>query len=124
MYMDPKPANLTMKSLTPSLYMTMDAEATESIDRRGATRHDLKLNVTVEGASGVTENVSSSGILLVGHVDAQAGDRITLEMNLPAMLGGGGGHVLFEAEVVRVEDRPEGQAIAAHFTDWRVIDAS
>jgi hypothetical protein len=91
------------------------------IERRAATRHDLHLDVTVDGSyDAVTENVSSSGVLLRLDVDAKVGSELVVDMDIPALLGGGG-RVRFRAEVVRVEDRPDGHAIAARFTDWQVL---
>lgn len=93
----------------------------EGRERRGATRHELQLNVTVDGTDAVTENVSSSGVLLQMPADAPVGSEFTMDMEIPAELGGTGGRVRFRAEVVRVEDRGDGRAIAARFIDWQVV---
>lgn len=92
------------------------------MERRGATRHDLRLDVVVDGSyEAVTENVSSSGVLLRLGMDAEVGSELVVDMEIPALLGGGG-RVQFRAEVVRVEDREDGRAVAAHFTEWTVLD--
>jgi hypothetical protein len=106
-----------------ALYLTniMTSESASDIERRGATRHDLHLDVVVDGSyEAITENVSSSGVLLRLGMDAQVGSELVVDMEIPALLGGGG-RVQFRAEVVRVEERDDGRAIAARFTDWQVL---
>lgn len=100
----------------------MNASSSSDMERRGATRHDLRLDVVVDGSyEAVTENVSSSGVLLRLGMDAEVGSELVVDMEIPALLGGGG-RVQFRAEVVRVEDREDGRAVAAHFTEWTVLD--
>jgi len=99
----------------------MTSPSSRDTERRVATRHALHLDVTVDGSyDAVTENVSSTGVLLRLGVEAEVGSEFVLDMEIPALMGGGG-RVRFRAEVVRVEDREGGQAVAARFVDWEVV---
>ncbi|MDX1674098.1 MAG: PilZ domain-containing protein [Longimicrobiales bacterium] len=90
-------------------------------ERRGASRRSVRLDVTVDGTDSVTRNVSRSGVLLELPDEAPVGSELTMDMAIPKELGGTGERVRFYAEVVRVEDRPKGRAIAAHFLGWELV---
>ena len=90
-------------------------------ERRGATRRSVRLDVTVDGQDSVTENVSTSGVLLEIPDDAPVGSELTMDMEIPTELGGSGERVRFYAEVVRIEDRSDGRAIAARFLGWELV---
>ena len=92
-------------------------------DRRTATRHDVHVDVSVDGETGVSQNISSSGILLVGQIEARVGAVVELELELPTLFGAAGGHIRFTAEVVRVEDDAEGTRVAAQFNGWKIVDS-
>ena len=78
----------------------MSTSTPQGRERRGATRHELRLDVTVDGNDAVTENVSSSGVLLEIPSDAPVGSEFTMDMEIPEELGGGGGRVRFRAQVL------------------------
>lgn len=76
----------------------------------------------MDGSEAVTENVSSSGVLLRIPADLPVGSEFTMELEIPREFDGPGGRMRFRAEVIRVEDREEGRAIAGRFLDWRLVD--
>ena len=99
---------------------TIDSAAMDK-DRRSQQRKPLQLPVTVRNesgeCSGVSRDLSSSGIFLYCDSNLECGSKLELVIMLPADLGvGPGGWSLCEASVVRVEkSEGKGVGIAARF---------
>jgi len=93
-------------------------------DRRRQARTPVRIPVKVRSRSGggaeqtgITRDLSSSGIFLYSESEMKAGSKLELVVMLPAGLGlGPGGWALCQASVVRVEEsKDKGMGIAATF---------
>jgi hypothetical protein len=99
--------------------------ATERSERRSRPRKPVQAPVKVrkpdgtEG-SGLTRDLSSTGIFLYSESGLEAGSKLELVVMLPPGLGlGPGGWTLCEASVVRVE-RAEGKGVGVAATLDRI----
>lgn len=99
--------------------------ATERSERRSHPRKPVQEPVKVrkpdgtEG-SGLTRDLSSTGIFLYSESGLEAGSKLELVVMLPPGLGlGPGGWTLCEASVVRVE-RAEGKGVGVAATLDRI----
>ena len=90
------------------------------MERRHQTRTPVQLPVKIRAQkgdehSGLTRDLTSSGIFLYTNSPLEAGAKLELVLMLPPTLGlGPGGWTLCEATVVRIEEsRGKGIGVAA-----------
>jgi DNA-binding response OmpR family regulator len=101
-------ANAFMKVPLNMAVFLQEAHHLLSVARREACRVDVDLEVSLESGqeklTGHSENISTSGILVVTEAELNEGDTIACTFTLP-----GEGTFGLEATVVRVMEGPEGK---------------
>ena len=79
-------------------------------DRRGGRRYALTLPLQFENRSGITQNVSSAGVLFATTQPPRVGEHLQCALRLAD-----GTSMHFEAVVVRIEEQREKAAVAVRF---------
>src|SRR5262249_56105600 len=93
-------------------------------ERRRARRYRVDLRVGLEGGSGVTRNVSQTGVLFATAQEAKVGDLVDFSLILGEHDAGWKCRIACIASVVRVSQVGRGWLVAADIQAYRSVHIS
>lgn len=93
-----------------------------NIEKRATQRIEVEVPVQLEQGSGVTRDVSLTGIYFVTEEPIEEGTRIRFTMEFEYVVPGRPLHMDCTAHVLRVEPVGNQRGVAAHIDDSRHLD--
>jgi len=92
------------------------------IEKRTTQRIEVEVPVQLEQGTGVTRDVSLSGIYFVTEEPIEEGTRIRFTMEFEYVVPGRPLHLDCSAHVLRVESQEEGLGVAARIDDYKDLE--
>jgi len=96
----------------------------QSIEKRKTERIEVDVPVQLEQGTGVTRDVSLSGIYFMTEEPIEAGTRIRFTMEFEYVVPGRPLHLDCSAQVLRVEPQGDSLGVAARIDDYKDLETN